>query len=94
MSVIVDANITPAFTALGPYCAGATPASLPATSTNGITGTWSPATISTASTGTTVYTFTPTAGQCATTNTMSVIVDANITPAFTTLGPYCRNNFV
>jgi len=89
MSVIVDANITPAFTTLGPYCVGATPASLPATSTNGITGTWSPATISTASTGTTVYTFTPTAGQCATTNTMSVIVDANITPAFTALGPYC-----
>jgi len=90
MSVTVDANITPSFTTLGPYCAGATPASLPATSTNGITGTWSPSSISTATAGTTVYTFTPTAGQCATSNTMSVTVDANITPSFTALGPYCQ----
>jgi hypothetical protein len=89
MSVIVDDNLLPTFTALGPYCVGATPAALSATSTNGITGTWSPATISTAAAGTTVYTFTPTAGQCATTTTMSVIVDDNLLPTFTALGPYC-----
>jgi gliding motility-associated-like protein len=89
MNVIVNSGITPAFTALGPYCQGAAPGVLPATSTNGITGTWNPSTISTATTGTTVYTFTPTAGQCATTTTMSVIVNPNITPAFTALGPYC-----
>ena len=33
--------------------------------TNGITGTWSPATINTATAGTVTYTFTPDAGQCA-----------------------------
>ena len=89
MSVVVNANITPAFTQLGPYCVGATPGTLPATSNNSITGTWNPATINSTSAGTTVYTFTPTAGQCATTTTMSVVVNANITPAFTQLGPYC-----
>ncbi|MBL0342994.1 MAG: hypothetical protein IPP71_20260 [Bacteroidetes bacterium] len=40
------------------------PGTLPTTSNNNITGTWSPATISTASQGTTTYTFTPTAGLC------------------------------
>jgi hypothetical protein len=89
MSVVVDANVTPTFTQLGPYCVGATPGTLPATSSNGITGTWNPATISTASAGSTTYTFTPTAGQCATTATMSVVVNANVTPTFTQLGPYC-----
>ncbi len=89
LTITINPNVTPAFTALGPYCAGATPGVLPATSTNGITGTWSPATINTATTGTTIYTFTPTAGQCATTTTMSVTVNPNITPAFTALGPYC-----
>lgn len=89
MSVIVNANVPPTFTALGPYCIGATPGTLPTTSTNSITGTWSPSTISTASAGTTVYTFTPTVGLCATTTTMSVVVGTNITPTFTALGPYC-----
>ena len=88
MSVVVNANITPTFTQLGPYCVGASPGILQTTSTNGITGTWNAA-ISTASVGTTVYTFTPTAGQCATTATMSVVVNTNNTPTFTQLGPYC-----
>jgi uncharacterized protein (TIGR02145 family) len=44
---------------------------LSTTSTNGITGTWSPAINNTA---TTSYTFTPTAGQCATTATMTISI--------------------
>ncbi|KAF5036648.1 hypothetical protein DSECCO2_572890 [anaerobic digester metagenome] len=90
MNVVVNANTTPAFTALGPYCVGGTPATLATTSTNGITGTWSPAAISTASVGTTTYYFTPTAGQCATNTDVSVVVNDNVTPAFTALGPYCE----
>ena len=89
MSIVVNANVTPLFTALGPYCAGATPGALAGTSTNGIAGTWSPATISTISAGTTNYTFTPNGGQCATTTAMPVTVNANVTPAFSALGPYC-----
>jgi gliding motility-associated-like protein len=89
MSVTVNQNIVPTFTQIGPYCAGATPGTLPTVSNNGITGTWNPSTVSTASQGTIVYTFTPTAGLCATTATMSVSVNQNIVPAFTQLGPYC-----
>ena len=72
MDVVVNANVTPAFAALGPYCVGATPGALVLTSINNIPGTWSPSAISTASAGTITYTFTPTAGQCATTTTMDV----------------------
>ena len=35
---------------------------LPSTSDNGISGTWSPATINTATAGTSTYTFTPDVG--------------------------------
>jgi gliding motility-associated-like protein len=87
-SVMVNSNVTPNFTQLGPYCVGATPDILPTTSNNGITGTWN-ALINTASAGTTVYTFSPTAGSCAATATMSVVVNSSITPVFTQLGPYC-----
>src|SRR6185436_294906 len=61
-------------------------------STNGITGTWSPATISTATTGTTTYTFTPAAGQCGSVATMDVVITSQVTPAFTQIGPLCQNS--
>lgn len=88
-TITVTSAATPTFTALGPYCVGSTPGSLSGTSTNSITGTWSPSTISTSTAGTTVYTFTPTAGQCAPSTTMSVNVTSSITPTFSALGPYC-----
>ncbi len=79
VQVSVSAETTPTFAQLGPYCVDADPGALPTTSYNGITGTWSPSSISTASAGTTVYTFTPTAGQCAYNGTMSVeIIDCNV----------------
>jgi Putative metal-binding motif/Secretion system C-terminal sorting domain len=67
-------NIEPQFTQVAPICAGATLAVLPTTSNNStaITGTWSPALNNLA---TTTYTFTPTAGQCATTATMKIVVN-------------------
>ncbi|HNW71153.1 MAG TPA: hypothetical protein PKI01_12165, partial [Bacteroidales bacterium] len=80
MSITVNPSPTPSFSALGPYCVGATPGTLSGTSSNGITGTWSPATISTGSAGTTTYNFTPSGGQCATTTNMAVTVNANVTP--------------
>ncbi|MBL0359448.1 MAG: proprotein convertase P-domain-containing protein [Chitinophagaceae bacterium] len=69
--------ITPTFTPIAAVCQGAAAPVLPTSSTNAIpvTGTWLPA-VSTASTGTTTYTFTPTAGQCATTATMSITVNS------------------
>jgi gliding motility-associated-like protein len=91
MSITVNPNVIPVFTALGPYCQNETPGTLPTTSTNGITGTWSPIVISTTAVGTQTYTFTPTAGLCATTTTMSITVNPNVIPVFTALGPYCQN---
>ncbi len=83
--------VIPTFNLIGPYCVGDTPDALPGSSTNSpaITGSWSPATISTASDGTTTYTFTPDAGQCATTQTMDITVNPGGTPTFDALGPYC-----
>ncbi len=94
MTVVVTNSITPTFTQLGPYCVNATPAALPTSSNNTppITGTWSPAVINTSVPGSQVYTFTPTAGQCAApSTTMTVVVTNSITPTFTQLGPYCVN---
>lgn len=89
LSVTVNPTLTPVFSSFGPYCQGETPASLPGISNNGVSGTWSPSAISTASPGTTIYTFTPSTGQCATTQTVSVTVNPTVTPTFTSYGPYC-----
>ena len=81
-TVTVNPNIPPTFsfgTSLT-ICAGATVPPLPTTSTNGISGTWSPAIVDNQSSG--IYTFTPTTGQCATTASFTVTVNPNITPVF------------
>ncbi len=78
-------NITPSFTQVAPICSGGT-FTLPTTSNNGITGTWSPAINNSA---TTTYTFTPTAGQCATSTTMTVSVNSQTTPTFTQTASIC-----
>jgi len=59
---VLPATIAPTFDHFGPYCAGSTIPALPTTSTNGITGTWSPAINNQT---TTTYTFTPDADQCS-----------------------------
>jgi hypothetical protein len=61
---------------------------LPLTSLNGITGTWSPALDNTT---TTLYTFTPTAGQCATTATLTITVNPAPTPSVTGPAPVCES---
>ncbi|MFZ4548532.1 MAG: hypothetical protein ACOYN4_13895, partial [Bacteroidales bacterium] len=76
-TVIVNAPVTPTFPQIGSFCLGAVPDILPGTSTNGITGTWSPASISTAVAGTAPYTFTPTIGLCA----LSTVLTITVNPA-------------
>src|SRR6185369_13809903 len=81
-TVTVNPNVTPTFsfgTSLT-ICAGGSVPTLYSPSDNGITGTWSPATVSNQNSGT--YTFTPSAGQCALPTTFTVTVNPNITPTF------------
>jgi len=71
-TVTVNPLVTPSFSAVGPYCAGAQIPALPVLSNNAISGNWSPALNNTA---TTTYTFTPGAGQCANPTTLTVEVN-------------------
>ncbi len=89
--VTIDPQITPTFNAIANVCQNSAAPVLPLTSTNlpTITGTWAPA-VSTATAGTTVYTFTPTAGECATTATLSITVNPQITPTFAAISNVCQ----
>lgn len=71
--VTVSPNPTPTFNPVAAICAGAALSPLPTTSTNGISGTWSP-TLN--NTQTTTYTFTPNTGVCATTANLAITVNA------------------
>jgi len=82
---------TPTFTSLPAICSGSPAPTLSTTSTNGITGTWSPSIVSNTATGT--YIFTPTAGQCATTTSLvQTIITPGIIPLFTPLAPICNGS--
>ena len=90
LSDVINVNVTnsntPTFTTVAPICPGDALAALPTTSTNGITGSWSPALNNLA---TTTYTFTPNAGQCAASTTLTIVVNSSATPTFTAVAPIC-----
>ena len=86
MTITVDPNVTPTFTAVTAICSGGNLAALPTISLNGISGTWSPALNNVA---TTTYTFTPNSGQCALSTTMTITVNPNITPTFNAVAAIC-----
>lgn len=88
-NIQVENSITPSFTQVADICSGDTLTALPMTSNNGVTGAWSPALDNTA---TTTYTFTPDAGQCATTATMTITVNPNIAPTFTQVADICSGD--
>lgn len=89
-TVTVTPNVTPNFAEIGTICQGSTAPTLATTSPNGITGTWSPATVSTAANGS--YVFTPAAGQCATTQTLSVVVTPATVPNFAPIADFCQGS--
>ncbi len=96
VTITVTAPVTPTFDAIAAVCKDASAPTLPTTSKNGITGTWSPE-VSTAAVGSTMYIFMPTAGQCATTATMSITVnDLPAKPTITPFGPttFCQGGTV
>jgi hypothetical protein len=78
-NVTITAQVTPTFAAVAAICSGGTLSALPTSSTNAtpINGTWSPALNNTT---TTLYTFTPTAGQCASPTTLTITVNPILSP--------------
>jgi gliding motility-associated-like protein len=86
MTVVTTPLITPTFSAIGPLCQNTTAPFLPLSSTNtpAINGTWSPSTVSTTTLGTSTYTFTPTAGQCASIAALNITVGVSPSPDINT----------
>jgi gliding motility-associated-like protein len=84
LTVTVNPVLTPVFGFGKTFtlCAGANAPQLPTTAANGLTGSWSPASISNQKSG--VYTFTPdpVAGKCVNTTTLIVTVNQNVGPLF------------
>ena len=87
LTITVNPQVTPTFAAVSPICQGGNLAALPTSSLNGITGTWSPALNNQA---TTTYTFTPAAGQCATTASLTITVNPQVTPTFVAVNAICQ----
>lgn len=82
-TVVIIPEVMPQFAQYASICSGSTAPSLPTTSTNGIAGTWSPATIDNTISAT--YTFTPNAGECAVPTVMNITVIP--APVVTISGP-------
>ena len=93
LNVTIVGSISPTFpTIADSYCQNTTAPALPPTSKEGITGTWSPASINTSALGTATYTFTPSAGNCATPVSLNITIVGNISPTFPTIAnSYCQN---
>lgn len=94
LTITVSSPITPTFNSISAICQNAVAPPLPTTSTNSITGTWSPATINTSSGGTQTYTFTPNPGQCANPTTMDITINNVVTPTFDPIAAVCPNAVV
>lgn len=75
-TVLVNPSATPIFTQVEAICAGSNIPELPITSTNNITGIWSPPINNEI---TTTYMFLPNAEQCAVSTTMTIEVNINST---------------
>ncbi len=89
--IVTGTPINPTFTIASSQCENSVATILQPTSNNSISGTWNPLTVSTATLGKTTYTFTPTVGQCATTETVDITINPNVIPTFTLTNKFCIN---
>lgn len=92
MTVAINQSVTPSFTPINPICLNGTAPSLPDSSNNDIAGTWNPALISTSTVGNFNYTFSPSAGQCASVTSLNITITNPLTPNFNAIGPFCINS--
>jgi len=86
MTIGITPLTSPDFTPIADVCIG-TSLTIPTTSNNGITGTWSPAFDPTT---TTLYTFTPNPNQCANQTTMTIGITPETTSTFSPIAPICE----
>ncbi|WP_339918551.1 T9SS type B sorting domain-containing protein [uncultured Flavobacterium sp.] len=85
-------TVTPNFAQIAPFCSGDPAPVLGNTSPNGITGTWSPATVSNTASGSYLFTPNPTTFPCALTQTLAITVTPRATPTFTSIPTtVCQN---
>ena len=84
-------NVVPTFDLVLPVCEGDNLEALPTTSSNGITGTWSPALNNMQ---TTTYTFMPDGDQCAFEVDLTIEIIPNEIPVFDSFGPICPGQFI
>jgi hypothetical protein len=80
----------PVFDPIEALCQFSTAPDLPATSNNGITGTWDPNTINTDLIGSFEYVFTPDSGQCASIDTMNITINEQLIPEFDITNSVCQ----
>lgn len=80
LAVTITPKTVTNFVAIPPFCSGTPAPVLAPTSPNGVTGTWLPATINNTMSGS--YVFTPNPTECATNQTLNVIVNPQIVPSF------------
>ncbi len=78
VSVVVLDKTLPIFTAISPLCQNDAVPTLSLTSTNGISGVWTPTQISTNTVGNVTYNFVANSGQCAADTSMMISVVAPI----------------
>jgi len=86
LTIFINQGNLPTFEAVGPFCRGENIPELPATSTNGIHGSWSP---EINNNQTTTYTFTPDEGECGSNATLTIVINQPVIPTFTSVGTYC-----
>ena len=92
LNVTITPKTVPDFAPIPPICTGGTVPTLATTSPNGVTGTWSPATISNTAGGT--YTFTPDASECAEIIVLNATVGSKVIPNFNYGTTYCEGSTV
>ncbi len=91
LNVTINNPAVPAFSIPTTFCAGSTIPALPATSNNGISGTWNPSAISNTTSGS--YVFTPSAA-CASIFTLNVTITNPVTPTFSIPTAFCSGSAV
>ncbi len=85
VTIKVSANVQPSFIIANEFCLNSTPPQLPATSSNGVIGQWSPNIINTSINGSTLYSFTPNGNQCADGFSLTITIVSEIKPEFSDL---------